>query len=109
MITSDALEALNDHALLSQFGDLLRQDHEGNANLLRPIDAVDRRQLWAKLSYPSVFAFLVSQHHISESTAGKRIGAARTARRFPALFAMVARGEIHLSGISRCGVAPAVL
>ena len=48
MITSHALEALNDHALLSEFGDLLRQDHEGNANLLRHIDAIDRRQLWAK-------------------------------------------------------------
>src|SRR6187402_2190088 len=101
MITSHALEALNDHTLLSRFGDLLRQHHEGNANLLRHIDAIDRRQLWAKLGYPSLFAFLVSRHHMSESTAGKRIGAARTARRFPVLFAMVARGELHLSGIHR--------
>src|SRR6188508_1694587 len=38
---------------------------------------------------------------MSESTAGKRIGAARTARRFPVLFAMVAHGELHLSGIHR--------
>src|SRR6187549_125256 len=96
-----SLEGLNDHALLSQFGDLLRQDHEGNANLLRHIDAIDRRQLWAKLAYPSLFALLVTRYHMSESTAGKRIGAARTARRFPVLFAMVARGELHLSGILR--------
>src|SRR6187455_1835992 len=101
MITSHDLEALNDHALLSQFGDLLRQDREGNANLLRHIDAIDRRQLWAQSGYPSLFAFLVTRYHMSESTAGKRIGAARTARRFPILFAMVARGEIHLSGIHR--------
>src|SRR6187399_851008 len=101
MFTSHSLEALNDHALLSQFGDLLRQDREGNANLLRHIDAIDRRQLWAKLGYPSMFAFLVTRHHMSESSAGKRIGAARTARRFPVLFAMVARGELHLSGILR--------
>src|SRR5688572_13168567 len=38
---------------------------------------------------------------MSESTAAKRIGAARTARRFPVLFSMVAHGEIHLSGIHR--------
>src|SRR6187455_3070715 len=101
MSTTHALEALNDHALLSQFGDLLRQDREGNANLLRHIDAIDRRQLWAKLAYPSLFALLVTRYHMSESTAGKRIGAARTARRFPVLFTMVARGEIHLSGIHR--------
>src|SRR6187397_1116191 len=101
MITSDSQDALNDHTLLSRFGDLLRQDHEGNANLLRHIDAIDRRQLWAKLGFPSLFAFLVSRYHMSESTAGKRIGAARTARRLPVLFSMVARGEIHLSGIHR--------
>src|SRR6187551_2509784 len=101
MITSHSLEALNDYTLLSQFGDVLRQDREGNANLLRHIDAIDRRQLWTKLGYPSMFAFLVSRYHMSESTAGKRIGAARTARRLPVLFSMVARGEIHLSGIHR--------
>ena len=38
---------------------------------------------------------------MSESTAFKRIGAARTARQFPILFAMVERGEIHLSAIHR--------
>ena len=48
-----------------------------------------------------MFDFCVSRYHMSESTAGKRIGAARTARRFPILLAMVARGEIHLSGIHR--------
>src|SRR6187399_972635 len=101
MSTHHSLEALNDHTLLSQFGVLVRQDHEGNANLLRHIDAINRRQLWAKLGYPSLFAFLVTRYHMSESTAGKRIGAARTARRFPVLFAMVARGELHLSGIHR--------
>src|SRR6187455_3203830 len=101
MITSHDLETLNDHALLSQFGDLLRQDHQGNANLLRHIDAIDRRKLWAKQGHPSMFDFCVARYHMSESTAGKRIGAARTARRFPILVAMVARGEVHLSGIHR--------
>ena len=83
MITNHSLEALNDQVLLCQFGALVRQDHESNANLLRHIDAIDRRQLWARLGYASLFAFLVTRHHMSESTAGKRIGAARTARRFP--------------------------
>src|SRR5688572_33416751 len=101
MITSHSLEALHDHAMLSEFGDLLRQDHEGNANLLRHIDAIDRRQLWAKLGHPSMFAFLVTRYHVSESTAVKRIGAARAARRLPVLFPIVAEANIHLSGIHR--------
>ena len=99
MSSTVSLEKLTDQALLYQFGDLVQRDCHHTASLLRHIDAIDRRRLWAKQGHPSMFDFLVSRHHMSESTAGKRIGAARTARRFPVLFEMVARGEIHLSGI----------
>jgi len=95
------LDQLSDQALLNEFGELVRQDHEHVANLIRHIDVIDRRKLWARQGYSSLFVFLVGRYHMSESTAGKRIGAARTARRFPVLFTMVARGEIHLSGIHR--------
>jgi len=95
------LDQLSDQALLNEFGELVRQDHEHVANLIRHIDVIDRRKLWSRQGYSSLFGFLVGRYHMSESTAGKRIGAARTARRFPVLFTMVARGEIHLSGIHR--------
>src|SRR6187402_1503922 len=101
MSSITSVAALNDNALLSQFSELVRQDREGKANLLRHIDAIDSRKLWARLGHLSLFDFLVTRHHMSEATAFKRIGAARTARRFPLLFAMVARGELHLSGIHR--------
>ncbi|HEY6725055.1 MAG TPA: HNH endonuclease signature motif containing protein [Polyangiaceae bacterium] len=93
------LERLSDQALLSDFNELVRQDQHHVASLLRHIDVIDRRKLWATMGHSSLFDFLVRRYHMSESTAGKRIGAARTARRFPILFTMVARGEIHLSGI----------
>ncbi|HEY6725301.1 MAG TPA: hypothetical protein VI197_14800 [Polyangiaceae bacterium] len=38
------------------------------------------------MGHSSLFDFLVRCYHLSESTAGKRVGAARTARRFPILF-----------------------
>ena len=101
MLSNRSLDQLTDQALLDQFSDLVQRDNRRTASLLRHIDAIDRRQLWAKYGHPSMFDFCVSRHHMSESTAGKRIGAARTARRFPLLFEMVARGEIHLSGIHR--------
>ena len=96
-----SLETLSDDALLCQFGELVDQDRERAAVLLRHIDVIDRRKIWAKLGFPSMFALCVTRYHMSESTAGKRIGAARTARRFPVLFSMVASGEIHLSGLHR--------
>ena len=85
--------------LLDRFSDLVARDQHHSASLLRHIDAIDQRQLWAKQGYPSLFELCVSRYHMSESTAGKRIGAARIARRFPVIFEMVSRGEIHLSGI----------
>ncbi|HEY6728965.1 MAG TPA: hypothetical protein VI197_33375 [Polyangiaceae bacterium] len=93
------LERLSDQALLTEFNELVRQDHHHVASLLRHIDVIDRRKLWARMGHSCLFDFLVRRYHMSEATAGKRIGAARTARRFPILFTMVARGEIHLSGI----------
>src|SRR6187549_2165308 len=101
MSSNLSLDRLSDDVLLRQFGALVQQDHRRTASLLRHIDAIDRRKLWAKQGHPSMFDFCVVRYHMSESTAGKRIGAARTARRFPILFTLVARGEIHLSGIHR--------
>ena len=68
MIRNSSLDALNDNALLSQFADLVRRDHEGNADLLLHIDVIDRRKLWAKKGYPSPFKFLVARYHMSEAT-----------------------------------------
>lgn len=96
-----SLETLSDEALMRRFGELVEQDRRRTAALLRHIEVIDRRKIWAKLGYPSMFALCVNRYHMSESTAGKRIGAARAARRFPILFSMIASGEIHLSGLHR--------
>jgi len=96
-----SLGSLSDECLLRQFGRLVRMDTEQAAELLRYVAEIDARELWAKYGHPSMFDFCVVRFHMSESTAGKRIGAARAARRFPVLFDMVARADIHLSGIVR--------
>lgn len=69
MSSTPSLEALTDQALLGQFGDLVRDDCHHTASLLRHIDAIDRRKLWAKQGHPSMFDFLVSRYFMSESTA----------------------------------------
>ena len=92
---------MTDQALIDQFGNLVQQGHHHTVALLRHIDVIDRRKLWAKYGHPSLFEFCVARHHMSESTAAKRIGAARAARHFPILLEMIHRGEIHLSGIHR--------
>jgi 5-methylcytosine-specific restriction endonuclease McrA len=92
---------VSDEVLLGRFGALVKEDRRVSAELLRTVDAIDRRQLWAKLGYSSLFDFCVRRFHMSEAVAGKRIASARAARRFPVIFEMVARGQLHLSGVQR--------
>ena len=46
-----------------------------------------------------MFAWCVEELRLSEDSACKRIRAARAARQFPALFAMLADGRLHLSAL----------
>ncbi len=101
MDTTDSLRSLSDDDLVERFASLIREDHEHTERLLRLLDEIDRREIWAKRGHPSMFDYCVSRFHMSESVASKRIGAARTAHRFPVLFEMIGRGEIHLSAIHR--------
>jgi len=99
MESTDSLANLSERQLLHRFGDLVRQDRQHTAQLLTAIAEIDERKLWAKHACPSMFAFCVERFHMSESMTAKRIWAARTARRFPVILQMVARGELHLSAI----------
>ncbi len=99
MRSKNSLANLSERQLLTRFGDLVRQDQRHTAALLVAIAEIDERKLWAKHACPSMFAFCVERFHMSESVTAKRIWAARTARRFPVILQMVARGELHLSAI----------
>jgi 5-methylcytosine-specific restriction endonuclease McrA len=99
--TSCSLPRLDDHALRERFTVLVANDHETTAELLRCIDEIDRRKLWAEDACGSLFAWCVKFYHMSESMVSKRIRAARTARAYPVVFEMVERGELHLTGITQ--------
>jgi len=101
MKSNDSLANLSERQLLHRFADLVRRDRWHTAQLLAAIAEIDERKLWAKHACSSMFAFCVERFHMSESMTAKRLWAARTARRFPAILPMVARGELHLSAIAK--------
>ena len=96
-----SLVSLSDERLVEELGERVRRENEDKAGQLPYIAEVDRRRLYAKLGYSSMFRFCVGYYRMSEPTAVKRIRAARAAQTFPALLGMIARGEIHLSGLLR--------
>src|SRR5690349_23732023 len=95
---------LADDALLRRVSTLLARDRAITASLLAHLAEVDTRRLYLWLGHPSMFAYAVEALHLSESAAYRRIHAARAARRFPRLLALVAEGALHLAAI--CLVAP---
>ena len=98
------LAHLSDAVLLGDLAALVAQDRATTATLLAHIAEVDARRLYLPAGYPSMHAYCVDELRLSEDAAYKRIQAAQAARQFPALFAALAEGSLHLSAV--CLLAP---
>ncbi len=94
------LESISDDRLLERVGILVGRSNELTAELVAYLAEVDRRGLHRAQACSSLFVFCVERLHMSESAAGKRITAARVARRFPVVLKLMARGEVHLTAVN---------
>lgn len=82
--------------------DLKAQDARNRAStavLLSRIAEVDDRRLYRDEGYPSMYEYLVGELHYSDGMAYRRLNAARTARRFPAIFVALMEGRVHLRAV----------
>ncbi len=93
------LDHLSDRALFRGLNAVVSRDRVSLALLLAHLAEFDARRLYAPAGYSSMFAYCVEALHFSEPEAGRRIHAARTARRFPILYPALASGRIHLTAI----------
>lgn len=99
MIRTGSLQHLDKDQLLRDFGGLVDKDRQSTAVMLAYIAEIDRRKLYLGHAFPSMFAFCTGRFHMSEAIAAKRIRAGRAAYDFPCILGMIARGELHLSGV----------
>ncbi len=98
------LRTLSDRALLRAVAALITRDRATTAELLDHLAEVDARRLYLASGHPSMFAYCTEALHMSESSASKRIRAARAARAYPGLLAAISDGRLHLSAV--CVLAP---
>jgi hypothetical protein len=75
------------------------RDLTTTAEWLAYIAEFDARRLYRPAGYSSMFAYCVGHLRRPDDSARKRIHAARTARRFPAIFEAVADGRLQLSTV----------
>jgi hypothetical protein len=80
-----------------------KDELQNSVRVLRILEEVDRRGLYAELGYPSLYQFCLSVLHLSEHEAYLRMTAARTCRRFVVIFEMLDRAELHLSAVAKLG------
>src|SRR6267143_3746469 len=99
-----SLTHVRDAALLRDLAALVARDRAITAILLAHIAELDARRLYVPAGYSSMHAYCVGELHLSEDAAFRRIRAARAARQFPALFAALADGRLHLAAV--CVLAP---
>src|SRR5260221_6136799 len=98
-MNSYSLTQLADGTLLRDLVALLEQDRAPPAALLAHLAEVDERQLYRAEAYESMFLYCVHELHMSEETTFRRIRVARTARQFPAIFSLLAEGQLNLTAV----------
>src|SRR5262245_48695541 len=91
------LAHLTHRELLEGLQRSLRTQQRSLAELVAHLGEVEERRLHLEAAYGSMFDYCVRRLGMSEDEACRRIDLARLARRFPALFPMLAAGEISLS------------
>jgi len=92
-----ALIRLSDDALIRKLTVVTSHERCSTTVVVACIAEFDRRRLYLEAGCPSMFDYCVTVLRLSEDAAYKRIRAARAAREFPAVLAMLADGRLNLS------------
>src|SRR6187431_2020483 len=94
------LKSLADDELLAGLSRIVGRRNQITAEFLAYLAEVDERQIFLDLGFASLFEYCVEKLGLCESTAGRRIAAARVCRNHPEVFGLVASGALHASALS---------
>lgn len=100
-IRTESFRRLSDDALIKQLLKTRGDERSVQLEILKYLNEVDRRRLYVPRGYRSPFEFCTGCLKYSNSSAGRRIGAARCIRRFPQVERMFLAGELDLTVVAR--------
>lgn len=90
------LNSLPDRELMARLEKLRRIERHAALDLLHHLNEVERRGLYLRLGYSSMFAYCTGHLCYAESGAARRVQAARCLQRFPRVGPLLQSGEINL-------------
>jgi 5-methylcytosine-specific restriction endonuclease McrA len=93
------LENISDNVLLDKTEKLVASERNMLSQVLLHLKEIDRRRLFSKLGYQSLFDYAVKKLKYSEDQAGRRIAAMRLARELPQISEKIEDGSLTLSNI----------
>jgi 5-methylcytosine-specific restriction endonuclease McrA len=99
-MSSYRLSGIANDVLLREGAASARNESASTALLLAHVAEIERRKLYADEGYDSMRAFCVGAWGLCEYAAYRRIGAARAAIEFPAIFDAVADGRLSLTAVN---------
>ena len=91
---------VSDERLVASLRELLMAEGRSEARIVAHLAEVDERRLHLRDAAPSLFEYCQKKLGLSDNQAYYRIAAARVARRFPVVFELLERHEIHLTSIA---------
>jgi hypothetical protein len=94
-----SLRHLSDAALVAGLKSSLARERSETATIVAHLAELDTRDVCLREGYPSLFVYCRDALGMPEGEAYNRIAVARTARRFPVVFDMLADGRVHLTAV----------
>src|SRR5262245_58379236 len=92
-------ERLSDRELVAEVNRLAAAERHTTAALISALAELDARRLYLGQGCSSMFTYCTQVLHLAEHAAYNRIEAARAARRFPIVLALLEEGHIHLTAV----------
>jgi 5-methylcytosine-specific restriction endonuclease McrA len=93
------LTGLSDRELVSRLRNLVKHEKSLTIEILPHLAEVDRRQLYVGRGYSSLFDYCVSHLGYGESSAWRRVCAARAVGRAPEIYDLLKREKLTFSGV----------
>jgi hypothetical protein len=98
-LQTEVLETVSDEQLETDFGELQRVGQGLEAERLRRLAEIHRRQSHRRAGYLSTASWLVDRHRLGWTTAAKDIRTARSLQRMPHTREALATGELTTSAV----------
>lgn len=100
MIDLNMLSKLTDNHLIHHFSASVQKEREMISDVIAHIAEIDKRSLYAKEGYSSLFNYLREKFHYSESSAYRRIQGAKIMFLFPEILGLLEEGRVTLSTLN---------